>query len=125
MAPRDTRITAEKQQIPESVVERDLRRKAEANSIMCLKFTSGINGVPDRVLIGRHHDTGQPITAFVELKRFGKRPRAIQQVTIKKMLSHGATIAISDCTESNDLVLHNIFGVPLPETHTPSTKTSP
>lgn len=84
----------------ENYVEDYLVRKGEEHGFMVLKFkTPGVNGVPDRILIGHKK------TIFVETKAPGKKTRALQDAIIKKMRLHDAEIYICDTREKVDLLL--------------------
>nr|BDD47865.1 nuclease [Burkholderiaceae bacterium] len=64
--------------IREVEVEKYLKKKVEEMGGMCMKFTSSISGVPDRVILlpgGK--------VCFIEVKRKGMKPRRQQ---IKKIL---------------------------------------
>lgn len=75
----------------ESVVEKYLRKQAEAHGYLCYKFVSPAhNGVPDRVLIGHG------LTFFVELKAPGKEPRLLQLRVIERIRNHGGTVYVID-----------------------------
>lgn len=65
--------------------ERDIEAKVVAfcktKNVLCYKWTSPANrGVPDRILIGPHGKVG-----FLELKRPGQVPTALQGHTLKKL----------------------------------------
>ncbi len=84
----------------EGYVEEYLYARVKENRGMCLKFTSGINGVPDRVVIlaGR--------TLFVETKAPGKKPRPLQVAQMAKMTKAGADVRVIDTREQvDDLIL--------------------
>lgn len=99
-------------QVKESVIERDLVNICKEHDILCIKvISSAHNGIPDRVLIGKHAGTGEGVTAFVEVKRPGGKPRALQRKVIADMVRHGATVAVSDTKETNRAILAEVFGV--------------
>lgn len=74
----------------ENYVEGYLLERVKRNRGMCLKFTSGISGVPDRIVIlaGR--------TVFVETKAPGGKPRRLQRVRIEQMRTAGADVRVID-----------------------------
>jgi len=80
----------------EEFVEGYLVTRVKAHGGMCLKFMSGINGVPDRVVIlsGR--------TVFVETKTQGGKPRRLQEVRIEQMRTAGADVRVIDTRELVD-----------------------
>lgn len=88
----------------ESVVERYLKKRCEAEGFLCYKFTSpGTDGVPDRVLIGHG------LTVFVELKSPGEKPRKLQVHTFEEMRKHGAIVYVVDTKELVDELLSNLL----------------
>lgn len=96
----------------EATIEDHLKKIAEAHNVLCIKaISSSYNGIPDRILIGRHVETNQGVTAFVEVKRPGEKPRALQRHVITTMLRHGATVAITDSFETNAALMHQLFGI--------------
>lgn len=73
------------------ILERDIERKvvayAKKRNVLCYKFTSpGNRGVPDRILIG---PSGK--IAFLELKRPGQKPTALQQHILDNLTARGVT----------------------------------
>ena len=88
----------------ESVVEKYLKKRCEAEGFLCYKFTSpGTDGVPDRVLIGHG------MTVFVELKAPGEKPRKLQIHTFEEMRKHGATVYVVDTKEGVNELLSNLL----------------
>lgn len=83
----------------EDYVEGYLYDRVKARGGMCLKFTSGISGVPDRIVIlnGR--------TVFVETKAPGGKPRRLQLVRHQEMRTAGADVRVIDTRpQVDDLV---------------------
>lgn len=80
----------------ENHVEGYLLKRVKALQGMCLKFTSGVSGVPDRVVIlaGR--------TLFVETKAPGKKPEPLQTVRHRQMRAAGADVRVIDTREQVD-----------------------
>lgn len=95
---------------PEGAVEAHLKQIVEAAGGLCLKFTSGIAGVPDRIVVlaGR--------TVFVELKAPGEKPRPLQEERFAQMRAAGATVLVADTVERCDAVLTALRSAePIPE----------
>lgn len=94
----------------ESQVERYLALKTTRLGAVCLKFCStGQAGVPDRLLIYKGR------TLFVELKRPGEEPRALQRVVAKKLREAGAYVyCISSKDQVDDFVEDMKHGYPDP-----------
>lgn len=80
----------------EDVVEERLRLGIKARGGHCYKFTSGIRGVPDRIVIINGH------TIFVELKAPGKKPPPLQRYRINEMREQGADVRVIDTIEGVD-----------------------
>jgi hypothetical protein len=80
----------------EFYVEGYLVRRVKAAGGMCLKFLSGITGVPDRIVIlaGR--------TLFVETKAPGGDPSPLQRVRIREMREASADVRVIDTREQVD-----------------------
>lgn len=87
---------------PEGTIEKYLKKEANKHGFLCLKFTSGDNGVPDRILIGN----GQVV--FTEVKAPGEKPRPDQVVMIKKINQRGVPAVYVDTREEVDLLLEQI-----------------
>lgn len=89
----------------ESVVEKYLRKQAEAHGYLCYKFVSPAhNGVPDRVLIGHG------LTFFVELKAPGEEPRKLQQRVIEHIRDHGGTVYVIDTKDGVNELFETLPG---------------
>ena len=87
---------------PEGTIEKYLKKEANKRGFLCFKFTSGDNGVPDRILIGN----GQVV--FTEVKAPGEKPRPDQVVMIKKINQRGVPAVYVDTKEEVDLLLEQI-----------------
>ena len=88
----------------ERIVERALRRGAEARGGLALKFTSpGRRGVPDRLVLL----PGAP-AAFVEVKRPGERPTALQRYRAEEMRGAGALVHTLDSIAGVEVLLDRI-----------------
>lgn len=82
----------------EKVIEQALQDACAAHNIMYLKFTSGVTGVPDRILQGVNA-AGQPLTVYVELKRPGTHPRTRQKEVMNRLINHGALVFVVDARD--------------------------
>ena len=87
---------------PEAYVEDYLLKKANERKFLCYKFISGVNGVPDRIIIGNGY------TVFVETKRLNGAPRKLQEAIIKKMRKQGAYVYVIDNRPDVDALLENM-----------------
>lgn len=80
----------------ESKIENYLKTETEKRGGLCLKFNSGVIGVPDRIILL----DGQ--TYFVECKRPGEKPRASQVSMHRKMNRCGIAVYVVDTKEAVD-----------------------
>lgn len=81
----------------EKTIEQYLTRKVKKLGGLCWKFVSpGTNGVPDRVILYHGH------AIFVELKRPGAKPRALQVQRHKEMRAQGIPVLTIDTKEKVD-----------------------
>ena len=88
---------------PEGTIENYLRDQCKARGYICFKFAPcGVNGIPDRIVIGN----GQ--TVFVELKAPGERPRKNQKAIHRKMRAAGAIVYVIDNKPDVDALLEDI-----------------
>lgn len=87
---------------PESTVEKYLKKEANKLGFLCFKFTSGNNGVPDRIIIGNRQ------VVFTEVKAPGEKPRPDQVVMIKKINQRGVPAVYVDTREEVDNLLKQI-----------------
>ena len=78
----------------ESKIEKYLKSKVEKLGGECLKFNSGVVGVPDRIVIL----PGGKIT-FIELKAPGKPLRRLQQHWNEKLNALGVNCIMIDSKE--------------------------
>lgn len=89
---------------PEGTIEDYLVTQAEKNGFMCPKFVSpGLNGVPDRILIGYGH------TLFIEVKRPNGKPRKLQEKVIERLRNHGAKVFVIDTKQDVDELLTTLI----------------
>lgn len=92
---------------PESTVEDYLVAQANRRGFLCWKFVSpGVNGVPDRVLIG----AGRVI--FIECKAPGGKPRALQDVRLDEIRARGADARVCSSRESVDALMGELCRSP-------------
>lgn len=97
----------------ESKIEADFRARCAEIGVLAMKFTSpSYAGVPDRLVIGRHLDTGEPAWAFAEIKAPGAKPRPRQKAVIRHLRQLGAKVAIIDSAADTGEFLHRVFGAP-------------
>lgn len=82
--------------VREHIVEQYLVRETEKRGGLCFKFNSGVNGVPDRIIL----INGQ--TFFVECKRPGGKPRPEQISMHRQMKKRDIDVHIVDTKESID-----------------------
>src|SRR5699024_11553316 len=97
-------------QVIESAIENHLKDIAEKHNVLCIKaISSSYNGIPDRILIGRHTKTNEGVTAFVEVKRPGSKPRALQRHVLNTMVRHGASVALPSIVVNNIVLMPRLF----------------
>lgn len=90
----------------EARVEDHLVTRAKEAGGMCLKFISGVTGVPDRVVILNGH------TVFVETKAPGEEPEKLQLVRISEMTTAGARAVIIDTREQVEALIEELLAEP-------------
>lgn len=86
----------------ENYVEHYLRDRVKKLRGLCFKFTSGVNGVPDRVVIL----DGQVV--WVEAKAPGKKPDPLQLVRHAEMRTAGADVRVIDTREQVDELIREL-----------------
>lgn len=91
----------------ENFVEGYLRKQAKQRGFLCFKFTSGNDGVPDRILIGNGY------TVFIETKAPGEKPRPLQRAVIREMRTAGANVFVIDSRQDIDKLLDHISKHPI------------
>lgn len=91
----------------ENYVEGYLHKQAKKRGFLCYKFTSGNDGVPDRILIGNGY------TIFIETKAKGQTPRPLQKAIISEMKNCGANVFVIDNRTDVDLLLEHISKHPV------------
>lgn len=86
----------------ENFVEKYLVDQAAQNDFLCYKFVSGVNGVPDRILIGNSH------TIFVEVKSDEGSLSEIQKRRIKHIAEHGGEVYVVSSRNAVDILFEKI-----------------
>lgn len=90
---------------PEAQIEAYLEEEAKRNHFLQYKFTSGVTGVPDRIIVGNG------ITAFIELKAINGTLSARQELVINSIRRHGGLVFIpyskADVDEIIDYISKN------------------
>jgi hypothetical protein len=81
--------------IIEGDIEDYLYSQCKEHGIMCIKQT-GLNGIPDRNLVGFGYDV------YVETKKPGEEPREDQIVIIERLRRRGKIVEIIDSKEQID-----------------------
>lgn len=74
---------------PEAAVEEYLKAIVEAAGGQCYKFISGVNGVPDRIVVAGS-------TVFVEVKAPGGAPEEHQVEVMAQLAEAGADVRLVD-----------------------------
>jgi hypothetical protein len=90
----------------ENYVEGYLKKRTEAHGGMCLKFTSGVTGVPDRIVLLAGH------TVFVETKAPGGQPRRLQLHRHGEMRAAGGDVRVIDSRPKVDALLEELLANP-------------
>lgn len=91
--------------IVEREIEEYLVKQVKRAGGLCYKFTSGVRGVPDRIVIA-------PTSGvfFVELKRPKEKERKLQVYVQEQMRKHGARVYSSvDSREKIDEIIRREF----------------
>ncbi len=84
-------------------IERKLKRRVESIGGLCLKFISGVSGVPDRLCLflgGR--------VVFVETKRHGEKPRPLQERQIRKIRELGFRVEVIDSEQGIEELIQSL-----------------
>lgn len=93
----------------ENYVEKYLVDQAQKYDFLCYKFFSGVNGVPDRILIGNGH------TVFVETKSDEGVLRDLQKRRIRHINEHGGEARAASSRDEVDTLLQYIENNPKEE----------
>lgn len=88
----------------EKETEQKLIKAVKDSGGMCLKFISpGTNGVPDRIaLLPEGH------LAFIEVKRPGEKPRALQLLRHRQLEQLGFQVFVLDDPDAIDGIIERI-----------------
>ncbi|MDP9903171.1 VRR-NUC domain-containing protein [Arthrobacter bambusae] len=90
----------------ENPVEERLRLGVNRAGGLCLKFTSSINGVPDRIVVHRGR------VVFVELKAPRGRLSALQRFRHAELQAAGANVITLSSKDKVDAFLLTLTGNP-------------
>lgn len=91
--------------VKESDIEKRLCEKVKSHGGKILKLAcTGIAGIPDRLIVGSYG-----MTAFVEVKAPGKKPRKLQDKRIDELKRLGQNVFIVDSYDSVDKVIREVF----------------
>ncbi len=85
----------------ESSIENYFQKQCTLRGFWQRKFPAG-GGVPDRIVIA------PALTAFVELKRPGEKPRKLQLVIHRQMRNAGGAVFVASTKDEVDAVLDAI-----------------
>ncbi len=92
---------ADHAEVSEKAIEKYLTEQAEANGLLCLKYSNpNMVGYPDRLLV---LPGGSVI--WVELKSKGRKPTKIQQVRIAGLRNRGHYVWVIDNRKSIDSLM--------------------
>ncbi len=92
---------ADHAEVSEKAIEKYLTEQAEANGLLCLKYSNpNMVGYPDRLLV---LPGGSVI--WVELKSKGRKPTKIQQIRIAGLRNRGHYVWIIDNRKSVDSLM--------------------
>jgi len=90
----------------ESAIETYLVKRIKCIGGLCYKFSSSVNGVPDRIVIYN----GQ--TYFIELKRPGGKPRKDQLKVHRDFKKQGVNVLVMDTKEQIDTFIRDTLKPP-------------
>lgn len=91
---------------PESIIERQLVAFCYKHGLRCYKFVSPANrGVPDRMILGHGN------VLFMELKRWGQKPTALQLWEMKRIQASGHTAVWADSAPEAIRLTAEFFGI--------------
>lgn len=86
-------------------IEQKLKKRVESIGGWCLKFLSGVSGVPDRICL---FEGGKVV--FVELKKHGAKPRPLQRRQIEKIRKLGFRVEVIDSEEGIKELIKSVNG---------------
>ena len=79
-------------EVSEKSIEKYLIEQAEANGLLCLKYSNpNMVGYPDRLLV-----LPGGSVVWVELKSKGRKPTKIQQIRIAELIGMGHLVKVID-----------------------------
>lgn len=85
-------------EVSEKAIEKYLTEQAEANGLLCLKYSNpNMVGYPDRLLV-----LPGGSVVWVELKSIGRKPTKIQQMRIAGLRNRGHYVWVIDNRKSID-----------------------
>lgn len=87
---------------PEAKIEDYFEDAAKKHNFLQYKFTSGVTGVPDRIIVGNG------ITAFVELKAVNGVLSERQKFVINSIRRHGGTVFVPYSKADVDKIIDHI-----------------
>ncbi len=88
-------------EVSEKAIEKYLTEQAEANGLLCLKYSNpNMVGYPDRLLV-----LPGGSVVWVELKSKGRKPTKIQQVRIAGLRNRGHYVWVIDNRKSVDSLM--------------------
>ena len=88
----------------EKLIEKYLRLEVEKLGGLCKKWNcEGWNGVPDRIVLFPYGKI-----YFIELKKTGARPRALQEYRHQQLEKLGFTVLVLDSTLSIDEFIESV-----------------
>ena len=94
-----------KLQMTESELEKRLMLMVSRHGGIALKFTSpSYSGMPDRLILFPDSKVG-----FVEVKRFGKRPTAVQLTRLDMLKTLGFKVFVLDQPEDIERIIDEIL----------------
>lgn len=92
----------------EAVVEKYLIEQVHARGGLCEKWTSGRNGMPDRIVLLNGH------IVLIELKALDGSPSAGQRSMMNKLVDQGADVRLVFTRAAVDEVLADLMAAPGP-----------
>jgi hypothetical protein len=94
----------------EAVVEKYLVKQVHARGGLCEKWTSGRNGIPDRIVLLNGH------IVLIELKALDGSPSAGQRSMMNKLVDQGADVRLVFTRAAVDKVLDDLMATAGPMT---------
>ena len=89
-------------QRPEAKIESYFEKAVKDSGFLQYKFTSGVTGVPDRIIVGGG------LTAFVELKAANGVLSARQKLVIRSIRRHGGIVFVPHSKKDVDDIIKYI-----------------